>query len=415
MGVAVGEDHLELAGVVRAFLDRQGAKAQHRAMLDATEDSLPSFWKELADLGWLGLHLPEEHGGSGYGYPELAVVLDELGRAAAPGPFLPTVLASGVIAACGTPEQQAELLPGLADGSRVAGVGLHGTLARNGDTLDGEAGVVLSGSIADVLVLTLGDDLVVVDRGLPGVTVIDAPSLDKGRRVARVRLDGVAVTDVHVLTGARPRAVQIGRALAAAEAAGGASACAEMSTEYAKVRIAFDRPIGQFQAVKHHCANMFAQSELALAAAWDAARFVADPEAAELPTAAAASVALPAFLLCGRLTIQVHGGIGFTYEHDAHLYFRRAMSLIALFGPLEDTRERVVAAQLAGARPMARLDVSPPAEEVRAKARAFRTTYEALPKAERRKALVDSGFLVPHWQRPWGLGADMLEQIAIDQ
>jgi alkylation response protein AidB-like acyl-CoA dehydrogenase len=415
MGVAVGEDHLELAGVVRAFLERQGAKAQHRAVLDATEDSLPAFWKELADLGWLGLHLPEEHGGSGYGFPELAVVLDELGRAAAPGPFLPTVLASAAVAVAGTPAQQAALLPGLADGSRVAGVGLHGSLRRDGDTLSGDAGVVLSGSIADVLVLALGDDLVVVERGLDGVSVTDAPSLDKGRRVARVRLDGAAAADAEVLAGARPRALQIGRALAAAEAAGGASACAEMATEYAKVRIAFDRPIGQFQAVKHHCANMFAQSELALAAAWDAARFAGDPEQAELPTAAAASVALPAFLLCARLNIQVHGGIGFTYEHDAHLYFRRAMSLIALFGPLEDTRERVLVAQLAGARPMARLDVSPAAESIRAEARAFRATYESLPDSERRKALVDSGFLVPHWQPPWGKGADMLEQIAIDQ
>jgi alkylation response protein AidB-like acyl-CoA dehydrogenase len=415
MGVAVGEDHLELAGVVRAFLERQGAKAQHRAVLDAEDDSLPAFWKELAELGWLGLHLPEAHGGSGYGYPELAVVLDEMGRVAAPGPFLPTVLASGVIAACGTTEQQASLLPGLADGSRVAGVGLNGSLARKGDAYDGDAGVVLSGSIADVLVLTAGDDLVVLDRGLPGVTVTAAPSLDKGRRVARVQLDSVPAADLQVLTGAHARAMQIGRALASAEAAGGASACAALSTEYAKVRIAFDRPIGQFQAVKHHCANMFAQSELALAAAWDAARFVADPDHAELPTAAAASVALPAFLLCGRLTIQVHGGIGFTYEHDAHLYFRRAMSLIALFGPLEDTRERVLSAQLAGDRPMARLDVSPPAEEIRAEARAFRAAYEALPESERRKALVDSGFLVPHWQPPWGKGADMLEQIAIDQ
>ncbi|MGD9796775.1 MAG: acyl-CoA dehydrogenase [Acidimicrobiia bacterium] len=415
MGVAVGEDHLELAGVVRAFLDRQGARAQHRAVLDAEDDALPPFWKELADLGWLGLHLPEAHGGSGYGFPELAVVLDELGRAAAPGPFLPTVLASATVAAVGTPAQQAALLPGLADGSRVAGVGLHGSLAVDGDRLTGDAGVVLSGSIADVLVLALGEDAVVVDRGRPGVTVTPAPSLDKGRRVARVRLDGVPRADVEVLVGGRARALQLGRALAAAEAAGGASACAEMATAYAKVRIAFDRPIGQFQAVKHHCANMFAQSELALAAAWDAARFAADPDQAELPTAAAASVALPAFLLCARLNIQVHGGIGFTYEHDAHLYFRRAMALIALFGPLEETRERVVAAQLGGARPMARLDVSPPAEEIRAEARAFRARYETLPEGERRKALVDSGFLVPHWQPPWGKGADMLEQIAIDQ
>ena len=126
-------------------------------------------------------------------------------------------------------------------------------------------------------------------------------------------------------------------------------------------------------------------------------------------------MALPAALYCARLNIQVHGGIGFTWEHDAHLYFRRAMSLIALFGPLEDARERVLEAALAGKRPVARLEVSPPAAELRAEARAFGSCYEALPEAERRAALVDSGFLVPHWPPPWGRGADLLDQIAIDE
>jgi alkylation response protein AidB-like acyl-CoA dehydrogenase len=415
MGIAIGTEHRQLAAVTRRFLADHEARAQHRAALDAPDDELPTLWKQAADLGWLGLHLPEQFGGSGYGLTELAIVVEELGRVVAPGPFLPTVIASAVIAAAGTAEQHQTLLPGLADGANVCGLGLSGSLRQSGSTIDGEAGVVLAASVADLLLLRLGDDMIVVPCGHDGVTVTAAPSLDKGRRVGRVTLTGVSVSDVAVLPNAAVRAVQIGRALAAAEAAGGASACTEMAVEYAKQRMAFGRPIGQFQAVKHHCANMFAQSEIAVAAAWDAVRFAADPDAAELPTAVGAAVALPAYLYCARLNIQVHGGIGFTWEHDAHLYFRRAMSLIALFGPIESAREQVLVAALSGAAAVARLEVSPPAPELRAQARAFRARYEALPESQRRAALVDSGFLVPHWPPPWGRGADQLEQLAIDE
>jgi alkylation response protein AidB-like acyl-CoA dehydrogenase len=415
MGIAIGEDHRQLATVARSVLDDQGARAQHRAALDAAGDEMPEIWKQITELGWLGLHLPETVGGSGYGLAELAVVLDEMGRSAAPGPFLPTVVTSALIAATGTSEQQQAFLPGLADGSCIAGIGLANSLRRSGLTLDGDAGVVMSASVADLLLLRVGDDMVLVPRTGPGVTVEPAPSMDKGRRVARVSLAGVAIDEADLFVGAAERALQLGRVLACAEAAGGASACAEMATEYAKVRVAFGRPIGQFQAVKHHCANMLAQSEMALAAAWDAARFADDPAEAELPTAAATSVALPAFLFCARLNIQVHGGIGFTWEHPAHLYLRRAVSLMAIFGPVEEARERVVAAALAGKRPVSGLSISAPAEELRAEARAFRAHYESLPKEERRAALVESGFLVPHWPPPWGRNADLLDQVAIDE
>jgi alkylation response protein AidB-like acyl-CoA dehydrogenase len=415
MGIAIGTEHRELAGVARRFLADQEARAQHRAALDATEDEMPGLWKQVADMGWLGLHLPEQVGGSGYGLPELAVVVEEFGRVVAPGPFLPTVIASAVIAATGGAEQHETLLRGLADGTDSCGLGLFGSLRQAGTTIEGDAGVVLAGAISNLLLLRLGGDMVVVRSDHAGVSVTSAPSLDLGRRVARVTLTGVPLGDVTVLAGAAGRAVQIGRALAAAEAAGGASACTDMAAEYAKHRVAFGRPIGQFQAIKHHCANMLAQSEIAMAAAWDAVRFAEDPEAAELPTSVAAAVALPAFLYCSRLNIQVHGGIGFTWEHDAHLYFRRAMSLIALFGPLEEAREQVLVAALAGQAPISQLDVSPPAPELRTAARAFRARYESLPDSERRAALVDSGFLVPHWPPPWGRGADLLEQLAIDE
>src|SRR5438874_1526858 len=127
MAIAISDDHLELAGVAAAFLERTGARAEARALLDAPDESLPASWKEMADLGWLGLHLPETYGGSGFGFPELVVVLEALGGAVAPGPFLPTVWASAVIAAVGTDVQQSAYLPGLADGSMRAAVGIDDT------------------------------------------------------------------------------------------------------------------------------------------------------------------------------------------------------------------------------------------------------------------------------------------------
>ena len=414
MGIAISEDHVTLAKVVRAFLDERGVLGAARADLDADDAELPSFWTELASLGWLGLHLSEAHGGSGYGLAELGIVVEELGRVVAPGPFLPTVLASAVIAERCGPAARDDLLPGLANGSRVAAVGLSGSLRLAGGVVAGDAGVVLGAPLADVLLLAAGEDCVVVDRNQRGVAVQPSPSLDRGRRVGRVRLTGCTVDSGRVLRGARTRALEIGRALAAAEAAGGAAACTESSSGYARERIAFGRPIGQFQAVKHHCANMLAQSEMAVAAAWDALHSAGDPHEAPLPTAVAAAVSLPAYLYCSRMNIQVHGGIGFTWEHDAHLFLRRAMSLIALFGPIEDARETVVRSALAGGRPRARLEL-PTAGDLRAAVRAFRDRYESLPEAARRDELVDSGYLVPHWPAPWGLGAGPAEQVVIDE
>src|SRR5262245_11708394 len=170
MTIAIGAEHGDLAKVARALLDDQGAGAQHRAMLDAPADSLPPLWPHLAEVGWLGLHLPEDVGGSGYGLPELAVVLDELGRAAAPGPFLPTVLGSAIIADAGTPAQRRALLPGLADGTSVAGFGPAAHLAI-ADTVDGDGGVVMSAAVATHLVLRTGDDVVVVAAAHDGVEI----------------------------------------------------------------------------------------------------------------------------------------------------------------------------------------------------------------------------------------------------
>ena len=170
MALAISDEHLELAGVAAGFLERTGARAASRALLDAPEETLPAFWTELAELGWLGLHVPEEHGGSGFGLAELAVVVEALGAAVAPGPFLPTVWASAVLATAGTPAQRAAHLPGLADGSRVGAVGV-----------DAGGDLVLGAGLADVFLLPRGDDLVIAERG--DVTVTVPKNLDATRRV----------------------------------------------------------------------------------------------------------------------------------------------------------------------------------------------------------------------------------------
>ena len=193
MPIALTDTHRELESVARAFLENVNARAAARALLDAPTEELPKFWDELAALGWLGLHLPEDVGGSGYGLAELVVVLQELGRAVAPGPFLPTVMASTVIAMAGSDAQRAALLPRLADGSRIAALGLGGGLTLDGGTVRGDGGAVLGAGLAELLVLVAGDDVVVLDRDAAGLSVTVAGNLDPTRRVGRVGARDVAV------------------------------------------------------------------------------------------------------------------------------------------------------------------------------------------------------------------------------
>src|ERR1039457_856408 len=221
---------------------------------------MPPYWRDMAALGWMGLHLPEEYGGSGFGVLELAIVLEEMGRVVAGGPFLPTVLASAVLAATGSSAQCARWLRGLANGDSV------GTVCFS------ENGPALGAHLADVLLLPVGEDMVVVERHAPGLSVVPCESLDRSRRVARVTATLPDDLTSATLTGAAPLARRLARTMAAAEAAGGARACVETASSYARERVQFGRPIGTFQAVKHRCADMLAQAELATAVAWDAAR-----------------------------------------------------------------------------------------------------------------------------------------------
>lgn len=246
MGLAITEEHQELATVVREFATEQRVRAAARAALDPDAPSVPDVWKRIADLGWLGLHLPESAGGSGFGVPELAIVVDELGHAVGPGRLLPTVTASAVLAGSGG-EALRELVTRLADGSAVAGLGLAPGLTREaGGVLTGEL-TVLAGQWADVFVLAAGDDLLVVPAGAGALAVAPVTGLDPSLGLAKATVTGLAPADGHVLAGAAGAAVSLLRTLAAAEAAGGARGCLDFALEYARVREQFGRPIGSFR------------------------------------------------------------------------------------------------------------------------------------------------------------------------
>jgi alkylation response protein AidB-like acyl-CoA dehydrogenase len=415
MGIALTDDHRELAEVARGFLASQKARAAARSLLDAPEEDRPPFWPALAELGWLGLHVDEEHGGSGYGLPELVVVIEELGRAVAPGPFVPTVIASAVIAKDGTAEQKSRLLPGLIDGTATAGIGVGGNVRVSNGVADGDAGIVLGAGLGDLLLLAAGDDVLLLDRGRSGVTVEVPENLDPTRRSGRVRLEKVSVSDDDILPGAHDSALARARTLLSAEAVGGSADCVDSAVDYAKVRQQFGRTIATFQAIKHHCANMLVATESGIAAVWDAARAASeDEDQFRLAAASAAALAFPAYARNAELNIQVHGGIGFTWEHDAHLHLRRALVTTALLGgdaPADDVFERTAA----GVTRENSLDLPPEAEEMRTRIHAEVAELAGLDKQAQRDKLIETGYVMPHWPKPWGLAADPVEQLVIEE
>ncbi|OBH93790.1 acyl-CoA dehydrogenase [Mycobacterium sp. E2733] len=415
MGIALTDDHRELAEVARGFLTSQKARWAARALLDAAEESRPPFWQNLVELGWLGLHVDEEHGGSGFGLPELVVVVEELGRAVAPGPFVPTVIASAVISKDGSAEQKSRLLPGLIDGTVTAGIGLDGQVRLKNGIADGDAGIVLGAGLAELLLIAVGEDVLLLERSRAGVSVEVPNNFDPTRRSGRVRLENVSVTADDVLEGARASALARAQTLLAAEAVGGAADCVDAAVEYAKVRQQFGRTIATFQAVKHHCANMLVAAESGVAAVWDASRAASEDESQfQLAAAVAAALAFPAYARNAELNIQVHGGIGFTWEHDAHLHLRRALVVAALFGgdaPARDVFERTAG----GAKRENSLDLPPEAEELRTRIHADAAEIAALDKEAQRDKLIETGYVMPHWPKPWGRAADAVEQLVIEE
>jgi alkylation response protein AidB-like acyl-CoA dehydrogenase len=412
MSIAITDDHRALAGTASDFLTKHGARAAARDLLEAPEEGLPKFWDELRAVGWLGLHVPEEHGGSGYGLPELVVVVEEMGRAVAPGPFVPTVMASAVLAAAAPAEVQARYLPGLAAGTAIGAVALGSDIEVRDGRAHGRAGVVLGGALADVLLVPVGDDVALIDTGAGGVAVDSPTNLDPTRRAARVTLDGAPAT---VIPGARRTLVDLSRLILAAEATGVARETTDQAADYAKVREQFGRPIAMYQAVKHHCANMLVAVELATAAVWDAARAASTGgDQLSYTAAMAATLALPAADQNAQLNIQVHGGIGFTWEHDAHLYLRRASALGAILDVGQAAAD-VTDLTRQGVRRERSVDLPPEAEPIRDEVRAFAAEIKDLDADAQRARLIESGYVMPHWPRPYGRDAGAVEQLVIEQ
>jgi len=412
MSIALTDDHKALADTASEFLAKRDAPGAARSLLEAADEPQPEIWDEVAGLGWLGLHVPEDHGGSGFGLPELVVVVEQLGRAIAPGPFVPTVIASAVIAAAAPDEVQKRFLPGLAAGSVVGAVALGGEVTVADGQASGPAGVVLGGGLADLLLIPVGDDVIVVQRSAGGVTVDVPANLDPARRSARVTLDGATA---EVLLGARQALVDLSRLLLAAECVGVARECTEQAAAYAKEREQFGRPIAMFQAVKHHCANMLVAAELATGLVWDAARAAADGgEEFSAAAAMAATVALPAADECANLNIQVHGGIGFTWEHDAHLYLRRATAIAAVVDP-EAAAVDVVDLTRRGVKVTRNVELPPEAEPIRDEVRAFAERIKDLSPEDQRTEMIETGYVQPHWPKPWGREAGPVEQLVVEQ
>jgi alkylation response protein AidB-like acyl-CoA dehydrogenase len=368
MDFAFSADQELLRGAARAFLDEQVTPAVARALWGDPRGERDDLWKEMARLGWLGLGVPEAHGGSALGMVETAIVLEEMGRVACPGPYLETAVLARGLELGGSPAQQARWLPAVAGGAARGTVALldaeldwHPEAIRTRAELLPDGATSLTGvkqwvpwaHVADVLLVPArgpeGLTLFLVEAGAPGLTVSPVPAMDPGMRWSTVRLDGVRA-DAPARVG-EPGAggalldelLRWGAVGAAATMLGAARRCLDMSVEYAKVREQFGQPIGSFQAIRHRCAEMLLEVENAHAATYYAAWAL---DAAAEDRALAASVAKAyvsdaARKVCGD-AIQVHGGIGFTWEYDLHLYFKRAKTLEVSWGDADYHRELIV-------------------------------------------------------------------------
>ncbi|MGB8404242.1 MAG: acyl-CoA dehydrogenase [Mycobacterium sp.] len=418
MGLAIVDEHRELEQVARRFLQSQG-KSLAREVTEGAPNRIDGLWSGMVAQGWPGLHIPEEYGGQGFGYTELMVVLAEVGGLAAPSPLAVTAAVSGVLNLVGTEEQRRRHLPGLADGSRRAAVGLDGDVAMSSwpssRVISGSVSVVIGATSAQLIAVIVDDDVVLLDAGLPQIKVLAVDGLDRTLDIGSATVDGAAVVDeIDVLRGAASVLRSLVRAVFAADALGIAKATTDAAVDYAKTREQFGQPIGAFQAVKHHCANMAVKTAVATASVWDVSRSAPDDADFEFVTTAAAASAFDAAIHNAELNIQIHGGMGFTWEHDAHIYLRRAITLAQLLGPLPTLRDLTF--QLARQQGRRSYDVALPeeADQYRSEVRDFAARYAALPRREGRALAVETGYLVPHWPKPFGRAAGAVEQLVID-
>jgi alkylation response protein AidB-like acyl-CoA dehydrogenase len=444
--IAATAEQAAIADSVTQWAKRAGTIAAVRSLestgglaSSADHPDLPiagDLWSGLAQLGIFSIAMPAELGGDGGSVADVAVVAEQLAAVLAPGPILPTLLGGLVLARSfrGSGAEDRALLADIAAGRAAIGVGLQpdgltGTLTAAGELrVSGTAQLVLGGGDVSWLLLGAGTSTgaawFLIGTGQPAVSIVARSPVDFSRPLADVILQDVAVPPGGVLTGAGQRLVpELAATLAAAEASGVAAWCSQAASEYARTRQQFGRPIGSFQAIKHLCAQMLCRAELAAAAAWDAAR-AADQsvDQLELASAAAASLALDAAVDNAKDCIQVLGGIGFTWEHDAHLYLRRALALRSLLGGSAVWRTRTASLALAGARrhaaegePRSGDHAATDADDVRAAARVVANAISATPRDHWQGGLAEIGYAMPAWPPPYGLAAAPAAQLIIDE
>jgi alkylation response protein AidB-like acyl-CoA dehydrogenase len=361
-----------LRNTARKFLENECTSEFVRARMAEPAGVTDAFWAKLAEQGWTGLVYPEEFGGTGLGFVDLTVLMEEMGRAVMPGPFFSTLLGGLTILEAGSAAQKKEWLTKIAGGEAkaalaftepnarwdAAAVAVTAREAGGKYTLSGTKLFVLDAHVADVIVVVgrtreskrpeEGLSLFLVPKGARGLSVKLLPTMDQTRKLCEVKFDDVVV-GADALLGPRdgawvPLARVLDRATVAlcAEMCGGAQRVLDMTTEYAKIRVAFGKPIGSYQGVKHRAADMLVESENAKSLTYYAA-WAVDENVPEAPLAAsmAKAYASDAFRRIAGAGIQLHGGIGFTWEHDLHLYFKRAKSSEFTFGDATYHRERV--------------------------------------------------------------------------
>ncbi|HXA89306.1 MAG TPA: acyl-CoA dehydrogenase [Mycobacterium sp.] len=423
MPIAITPEHQHLADSVRSLVARIAPSEVLHAAMETPIENPPRYWQAAAEQGLQGVHLAESVGGQGFGILELAVVLAEFGYGAAPGPFVPSAIASALISAH---DAQAKVLAELASGAAIAAYALDSglTATRQGPNeralvIRGEVRAVPAAAQASVLVLPVaidsGDEWVVLRA--EQLEILPVKSIDPLRPIAHVRANAIEVGDDAVLSSlSMTTAYALMSILLSAEAVGVARWATDTASHYAKIREQFGRPIGQFQAIKHKCAEMVADTERATAAVWDAARAIdeASPDV-EFAAAVAATLAPTAAQRCTQDCIQVHGGIGFTWEHDTNVYYRRALMLAACFGRSSEYPRKVVDTATSTGMRAVDIDLDPDTEKLRAEIRAEVAALKEMEREPRKVAIAEGGWVLPYLPKPWGRAASPVEQIIIAQ
>jgi alkylation response protein AidB-like acyl-CoA dehydrogenase len=363
MNFAFSDEQEELRASVRRFLSEKSPETEVRRLMDTDEGYDPAVWSQMADqLGLQSLTIPEEFGGSGFTYVELLVVLEEMGAALLCAPFFSSVaLAANALLTSGDDEAKKSYLPGIAAGETIATLaitedngkwdfsGIELKAEQKGDSwvLNGHKMFVLDGHVANLIIVAArsakGVSLFAVEGDAPGLNRTVLPTMDQTRKQARLEFSDTPAALIGTDGGAEPglsKTLDLAAVALAAEQVGGAQHVLDASVEYAKTRIQFGRPIGSFQAIKHKCADMLLEVESAKSAAYYAA-WAAAEDSDELPVVAslAKSYCSEAYFHAAAENIQIHGGIGFTWEHPAHLYFKRAKSSELLLGDPSYHRE----------------------------------------------------------------------------